>query len=272
MGPRSPIAAPLPPWAGPGCIDWAQPWLEPWRALGEPLADAVGRGQALHEALNAARAVQTHARGSAVLADLRFVPQADLPVGQAYEHFIFNSKQCPVREGLHDFFNGLCWLQFPQTKARLNALQAEHIAQHGVQAQRGPLRDALTLFDENAAVLIADPATAAQLWPALLAKDWQRLLVDLRPLWQRAQLLLFGHALLEKLVNPRKALTTHVFTACTAITSVANADAHIAASLHAHELARKPFAPLPVLGVPGWWPDNQEPQFYNDPKVFRAAT
>ena len=257
-------------------IDWAQAWLAPWRALGEPLGLSVVQGTPLHEALNTARATQAHAQlspaASQVLATLRFVPQSALPAGQAYEHFIFNSKQCPVREGLHDFFNGLCWLQFPLTKARLNAMQAEHIAQHGVQAQRGPLRDALTLFDENAAVLIADPATAAQLWPALLAKDWQRLLVDLRPLWQQAQLLLFGHALLEKLVNPRKALTTHVFITNAAITSIANADACIAARLYAGELARKPFAPLPVLGVPGWCSANAEPGFYNDPKVFRAAT
>jgi hypothetical protein len=30
-----------------------------------------------------------------------------LPAGEAYESYIFNSKQCPTREGLHDFFNGI---------------------------------------------------------------------------------------------------------------------------------------------------------------------
>jgi len=49
------------------------------------------------------------------------------------------------------------------------------------------------------------------LWEALVAKDWWRLFGTLRPLWQQAQLLLFGHALLEKLVSPRKPITAHVY-------------------------------------------------------------
>ena len=39
--------------------------------------------------------------------------------------------------------------------------------------------------------------------------------------------------------------------------------------LTAAELATKPFTPLPVLGVPGWWPANQDPAFYDDATVFR---
>jgi hypothetical protein len=35
------------------------------------------------------------------------------------------------------------------------------------------------------------------------------------------------------------------------------------------KLARKPFEPLPVLGVPGWCADNAQPQFYDDTQVFR---
>ena len=29
--------------------------------------------------------------------------------------------------------------------------------------------------------------------------------------------------------------------------------------------------PLPVLGLPGWWPANEAPAFYADPQVFRPA-
>ncbi|MFN7122209.1 MAG: DUF3025 domain-containing protein, partial [Hydrogenophaga sp.] len=32
----------------------------------------------------------------------------------------------------------------------------------------------------------------------------------------------------------------------------------------------KPFTPLPVLGVPGWWPANEDAGFYADASVFRA--
>jgi hypothetical protein len=40
--------------------------------------------------------------------------------------------------------------------------------------------------------------------------------------------------------------------------------------LSAEKLASKPFAHLPVLGVPGWWPANEGADFYDDTTVFRA--
>jgi hypothetical protein len=107
------------------------------------------------------------------------------------------------------------------------------------------------------------------LWDALVAKDWQRLFVDLRPLWAEAHLLLFGHALLEKLVYPRKPITAHVYRAQAASNSIAGMDAWMAADVSADKLASKPFAHLPVLGVPGWWPANEDLTFYADASVFR---
>jgi hypothetical protein len=238
-------------------IDWGAPWLVPYAPLGEPATAAVAAGASSADALNAALA---HLR-----APVQFVPQSDLPAGVAYESYIFNSGRCPTREGLHDFFNGLVWLNFPQTKRRLNQLHVAQIAQTGIQPVRGPARDGLTVFDENAAFLQApDP-----LWDALATKDWQRLFVELRPLWAQAHLVLFGHALLEKLVSPRKPITAHVYRAHAAIHSVASLDDWMAADLSADKLAAKPFAHLPVLGVPGWWPDNEAPGFYEDVSVFR---
>ena len=236
-------------------IDWLAPWLAPYRATGQAVA-----AQAHMEGGNMAAALN-----AAAPAPVQFVPQSALPPGEAYEHFIFHTRQCPTRDNLHDFFNGLCWHHFPQTKTRLNQLQAAEIAASGVQPLRGPVRDALTVFDENAAFLIAPPA----LWAALRAQDWQRLFVTLRPLWAQAQLLLFGHALLEKLVHPRKPITAHVYCAQDAITSIAGLDAAIATQLSVAHLGRKPFLPLPVLGVPGWWADNAHPDFYADTQVFR---
>jgi len=242
-------------------VDWSQPWLLPVKASGEAVAPALASGLPLHQALNAAL---NSVHGAAV----HFVPQQALPDGEAYERFIFNTGQCPTRDNLHDFFNGLCWISFPRTKKKLNQLQAAEIAKAGVQALRGPVRDALTVFDENAAFLIAPQP----LWDALRARDWHRLFITLRPLWLDAQLVLFGHALLEKLACPRKAITAHVYIAQKAMNSVASMDqidAWIADDLSAAGLAAKPFTPLPVLGVPGWWPDNENFSFYDDSTVFR---
>ncbi len=194
-----------------------------------------------------------------------FVAQGELPNGTAYEQHIWDTRCVPTRDNLHDFFNGLVWLRFPHTKRRLNQLQAQAIAADGVQAARGALRDALTVFDENGAVLQAPDA----LWEALRVRDWQRLFIDLRPLWSQARLLLFGHALLEKLVEPRKPMVAHVYQAPEAIDSIASLDAWLAQAVQPGPWATKPFTPLPVLGVPGWWPANAAPDFYADVQVFR---
>ncbi|MDZ7938318.1 MAG: DUF3025 domain-containing protein [Rhodoferax sp.] len=238
-------------------IDWAAPWLAPWRGVGEGLAAQVNAGQSVAHALEWSQL--------AVRRPVAFVPQTELPAGTAYEQYIFDTGRVPTRDGLHDFFNGLCWLHFPLAKKKLNLLQAEQIAQTGIQPVRGPARDALTVFDENAALLVAPDA----LWDALLAKDWQTAFITLRPLWHEATLVLFGHALLEKLVYPRKPITAHVFRARPASNSIANLDAWLATTLSAPLLASKPFAHLPVLGVPGWWEDNGQPDFYADTSVFR---
>jgi hypothetical protein len=79
----------------------------------------------------------------------------------------------------------------------------------------------------------------------------------------------FGHALLVKLVSPRKELTAHVWRANAAADSAASLDSWLAGQLTASRLAGKPFTPLPLLGIPLWWPGNQDFSFYDDPLVFR---
>jgi len=233
-------------------IDWRAPWFAPYAATAQALPDCSDTP--------VANALNTACRKL-----VRFVPQSILPDGQAYEQFIFDTQTVPTRDNRHDFFNGLCWLTFPQTKKRLNQLQAEQLAIDGVQQTRGAVRDALTLFDENAAFLLAPQP----IWDALTAKNWLRLFVELRPMWQDAQLVIFGHALLEKLTAPRKQITAHVYRAQPAINSIAKLDAWIASDITASKLAAKPFAPLPVLGVPGWWLENEKLSFYEDILVFR---
>ncbi len=263
--------------AAVAALDWQQPWLAPWRAEAAGLQAQLAAGQSVAAALNALNALNTHDagpfEGSPWRAPIRFVPQSELPAGQAYEQFIFETQQVPTRENLHDLFNGLCWLKFPHTKSRLNALQAAQIALGGVLPTRGAVRDALTVFDENSALLMAPQP----LWDALLARQWQRLFIELRPLWREARLVLFGHALLEKLANPRKPITAHVYLGMPdmsepgALESPGSLDRWVASDLSAAKLAGKPFAPLQVLGVPGWWADNENFSFYDDSDIFRPA-
>lgn len=249
------VAGALQTWPSP---DWAQPWNAPFAADGAAVRAACEQGVSLPQAL-------TQRIGAA---GPRFVPQTDLPEGVAYERFIFDTASVPTREGLHDFFNGLVWKRFPASKRLLNRLQAAEIQAAGVGQVRGSVRDAITLFDENAALLQAPDAV----WDALLAREWTRLFVELRPLWAQARLVLFGHALTEKLVAPYKSITGHVYREPVPLAlgdDLAAWDDWLAARLTAVQLATKPFTPLPVLGVPGWWPANEDPAFYADVGVFR---
>ncbi len=235
-------------------------------AAGKAVAAEVASGAGVHRALSA-------------VGHKTFIPANDLPRGEAYEAFIARTGSVPTRENSHDFFNGLIWLHYPLAKRQLNRLQAAEIKARGVQSQRGPLRDACTLFDESGAILQAPQA----LWDALIARDWQALFLTHRALWQKAKLIVFGHAVLEQLVKPRKGITVHVLAVrCeipwtldinhhNASENVANLDHWLSDTLQLDLMRTKPFTPLPLLGIPGWCAENEQLCFYDDPAVFRPA-
>jgi hypothetical protein len=253
---------------------WAHPapWWTPYLSLGREIL-AIAQASSILTALNTV--------GQRCDSPVRFVEHTELPPSEAYEAFIYRTKCVPTRQNFHDLFNALVWMRYPRTKQRLNQLQSEQISVHGTSGPRGALRDALTLFDENAGILQAP----AGLIDALRCREWQALFVDQRAEWKSARILIFGHALLEKLIEPRKNITAHVWIMehdivelgigeSGVVDSARSAeidDAALSESLNAERLANKPFAPLPVLGVPGWWTANESPVFYEDQKVFRPA-
>lgn len=255
-------------------IDWSRPWYDAVRPAYDALAlDSEDFAAAFNR--NAARLALRNHRDLPVA----FVPQESLPEGMAYEEFISATGNVPTRDNLHDFFNGLVWQTFPLIKRELNALQAAQIAAAGgVGKSRGPARDAATIFDENAALLVVRASTEGRaLVDELRAHCWEGALFEKRALFgPHAQLWLFGHALMEKLVAPRKAITAHtrvVFVDDDYFALAPDAqrgwiDASVAATLRGEGLTTAGFTPLPVLGVPGWWP-GQDRDFYLDATVFR---
>ena len=80
---------------------------------------------------------------------------------------------------------------------------------------------------------------------------------------------------MEKLVTPYKAITAHVW--CVPMSAdefslISNQslpwlDERLSSDL-VSGFASADFSHLPVLGVPGWWPD-QDASFYGDTSVFR---
>jgi len=252
-------------------IDWTRPWYDTVR----PAFESLQPGPFIPAFnANAARLGLVNHAGQAI----RFVPQVDLPEGVAYEAFIGATGCVPTRANLHDYFNGLVWQTFPRIKRELNALQAAQIAQAGVGKSRGPARDAATIFDENAALLVVRDGEAGRtLVGDLRAHRWRDVLFDRQAMFGRdAEPWLFGHALMEKLVAPRKAITAHVRVVFAADDFFALdrdgrrdwIDVAVSNAIVSEGLSTAGFTPLPVLGVPGWWPDQDE-AFYLDETVFR---
>jgi len=255
-------------------IDWTRPWLVPLKDYAQPILAA----QDWRAALNNAAAAQClcNQRGLPI----HFVPQSDLPRGTPYEAFISETGGVPTRDNLHDFFNALIWLTYPNIKKQLNALQAVEIAGaasslalRGQPVVRGKVRDAATIFDENAALFIT---CDSRLVNALRERRWTELFVDRRAAFGMCcEVWLFGHALIEKLVHPYKAITAHAWAVIAedAVFSLPHeararwVDAAVAHRLK-QGLSTADFMPLPVLGLPQWHA-GQDEAFYGDRKVFR---
>lgn len=258
-------------------IDWHRPWLAPLR----PMADLVLQAPTWRDGLNQQATIR-HLRNHLSL-PIQFVPQSALPEGMAYESFISATGCVPTRDNLHDFFNALVWLTFPRIKVRLNALQSAEITRRALvveqaqQAQqtRGRVRDAATIFDENAVLfLTSDPSFSS----FLRAHQWKELFIERRQEFEEhCAVYLFGHALLEKLVDPYKAITGHAWILETKEDILALPecvkhewlDQTVAGQLK-QGLSTSDFSHLPVPGVPGWWPAQDE-AFYADSSVFRPA-
>lgn len=189
----------------------------------------------------------------------------------------------PTRDEYHDWFNGLIWLAYPQAKSQINHLHVRGGNAEPFQAgnQRSRLRDAITLFDESGMVLITSNPDVG---PALEAHDWSCLFVTLRQEWGVSILpFCFGHGLLDALRNPHKGLCAKV--------SVVQVDVERLLALRAfgeinshpvHEFLDQVFLsvinslesprdlnPLPVMGIPAWFQENQSLGFYDDELVFR---
>ncbi len=249
-------------------IDWQQPWLKDLRSIASPFLQ-VNDWVA---ALNAAAVAQALCNHRAL--PIRFVPQSELPADTSYEAFISATGKVPTRYNLHDFFNALVWLAFPHTKVQLNALQAAEIAGAAIAGQsdkarvpvRGKLRDAATIFDENAALLVTRDMTLVD---ALRDHRWAEVFLNRRPAFERdCEVHLFGHALMEKLVSPYKAITAHAWVLIADDAYFAAPNLHrrtwidqVLAKKLAAGLSTSDFTPLPVLGLPGWY-SQQDDAFY----------
>jgi hypothetical protein len=222
-----------------------------------------------------------------------FVCQDSMPDdSRYYEQIIFEENVIPTRKcSWHDFFNGIIWLQFPQTKTYLNRLHISEINTHGLNP-RTTVRNHITHFDECGVVLFVEGASLlATLHFLFEMQEWTTLFCELKDEWNITIFpVVFGHANLEMLLTPFIGLTGKVLliqidekpvvqiTRKNRHKSIVNQACissgwldtlllqHIQSNQTFH--TSKPFYPLPLLGVPDWYYAEQGAAFYANTDYF----
>lgn len=189
---------------------------------------------------------------------------------EQYEPRVYLAGQLPTREqNWHDFFNWLVWQQFPKSKAAINRLHYQsQLNRFGVSNQRTHLENYLTLFDENGVVVVCQNSQLNQM---LREHRWVELFYENREsVIQEMRFYVFGHALFEKALNPYIGMTAKaiIFDACVDDIDTCLSDYFLG---NAKILMPKMLHPVPILGVPNWYDEVQDLQFYQNQKYFRVS-
>jgi hypothetical protein len=208
---------------------------------------------------------------------VRFRPAGELP-DTPYEQRIHATGEVSTRpDSWHDLFNALVWARMPNIKVAMNARHCSGSPVH-TAGSRGPLRDAITLFDE-CGVIVA--SSHREFLEALARKEWKKVFRTRRALWNDGiTVVITGHAMLEKLLDPYKSMTANALLIHTGHrihsrpreARLAAVDAAVAANILENEMLNRPgcLSPLPLMGIPGWWTAaRQDEGFYTDLQVFR---
>ena len=182
-----------------------------------------------------------------------------------YEERIFLHGIIATRpQNLHDFFNALIWLKYPQTKSVLNAIHYQEL-QKQQSSIRSKKRDLLTLFDECGVLVFANDYHL----DLIRNHQWQELFVENKEAWINGAIKIetFGHAMYEKHLNPYIGMTAK---ALLITQGVNNTDSFLADKLFHNKLllSKSDLCPLPVLGIPNWH-KNQDADFYANKAYFR---
>ncbi len=200
---------------------------------------------------------------------------------EPYEIRLYSRGELEFRErNWHDLFNVLIWLTFPRAKAQLNARHYGAFANvPAAPGGRGPVRDALTLFDEDGLIVLSAHPGLLQM---IRNFEWKPLFWERRSETRAGTLFLpFGHAMCEKALAPYRGMTGRsllvqvesAYFDLSPTEQIKMADGRVAQLLaDAGALqGTRDLAPVPVLGIPGWCADNECAEYYDDSRYFRPG-
>jgi hypothetical protein len=205
--------------------------------------------------------------------DMRFVlqDQALLNDGLHYEARIAECGAIATRDAnWHDLFNAMIWCAYPEIKRALNARQMTHIATMG-PSQRSRAQYALTQFDEAGVIVQVRDANLVDAWNR---HDWTALFHRHASAWHHGGIRIaavIGHALLEHALVPELLLVGK----CVVVQGDIDDEACVAKVARAIAEGRvlndpQELRPLPLAGVPGWYP-GQDAVFFAEAECFQPV-
>jgi Protein of unknown function (DUF3025) len=191
-----------------------------------------------------------------------------------YERRIVHVREVIVHDNWHDIFNACVWLIFPQTKRVISELHVE--LGSGENNRRPRRRDVLTLFDESGLIFLCTPALCDEFKTLNEMHQWKKLFVERRREFiANVKPLLFGHGALEQLSERwHRGLTVKaLWLPLDLSSSFTDIDTHLASSIRTNEALSEDERriPMPLLGIPRWFAENEESRCYDDASIFRPV-
>lgn len=200
---------------------------------------------------------------------MQFIPQS---TATDYVQSVALDRHIPMRaNNWHDFFNNITWLAWPKTKWQL---YQRYLSQGIAMRERTREQNMLALFDECGAIIAS---TDHDVFEQIKNFEFKKIFFIERRRLENARVFTFGHGLLEKYLSPYIGMTAKalfvkvpdVFLRWSKLKQIQYLDTAMASHFEqASILQTKDLHPLPILGWPGWWP-NQDAAFYGNTHYFR---
>lgn len=196
--------------------------------------------------------------------------------GGPYEQRIYLDGGVQTRaKSWHDLFNALVWMSFPVAKSLLNQIHFREAAKQSNGA-RGRMRDIATLFDESGVIVASSDEALSGL---LKTFEWKSIFLENRQkVSEEMRFFIFGHGLYEKALAPFTGLTGHgivfpvekSFFGLPVEAQLAQLDDRFE-NVYSEIQSTRDFSPIPLLGVPGWAKENENPCYYDNESYFRSG-
>ena len=194
-----------------------------------------------------------------------------------YDAIVFKEKKIPIRKDvLHDYFNALTWLAFPNSKKKLNKKNFTLLEHNYLSGNKNRPRniDLTTLLDESGIIILTNNSFLASL---IRQKKWKTVFWDNRDTVKKSfRFFLFGHSLFEKIMNEYIGTTARaliIFNESLPFEkiTVSNVDQILSDYIDQEFFFKnlEKTVAIPLFAIPGWSNHNEKKEFYQENEYLR---